>query len=481
MTSRATPRQYEFVPRIINPVRIGRAVFFTGEAELRESKRVLEDLMPWLRTEILADPLSAAGAVSEEPVVYLCDDAGLAILDVERIRRQNPNAVLALLSYQTFIQRSPPQAARGRYPYTAKADLVFAVNRSDFPPPRIIPSVVRAAEDLLNILKNPPVRRYIFHIVDDEPRWFSQFLPVLYEIIGQRAAIRITRTYEETLQFLFGVEEESEIPAHAYQSRGKGDDVVCLIADIFFPRGDDLQRSAGRDLIRLMSKFYPRIPVIIASKAPEARELKELGFVLPKGDPDSLERLRDHILNQTGLGDFLISDGAGRELFRARNIRGICQILLEAENDSSRGRELREILERYGEEDRFSTWLYMHSYRELGDRLRPRRSRGRQLVTLLKRNLQSEIARLARTPLLLEDRKIFSLEDLRAAIRSLDPGTIQPYSDNDMISSWLDRQGYTELAEELRPIHGSGAGLSRTLARTIEKWIGLYKEKDRRP
>jgi hypothetical protein len=86
---------------------------------------------------------------------------------------------------------------------------------------------------------------------------------------------------------------------------------------------------------------------------------------------------------------------------------------------------------------------------------------------------------MARTPLLLQDRKIFNLDDLRAAIQSLDPDTIQPYSDNDMISSWLDRQGYPELAEELRPIHGSGAGLSRALAQTIEKWIGLYKEKDR--
>jgi len=480
MISRAGSRENEFVPRIINPVRIKRAVFFTGEAELRKSIRILEANLPWLRAEILSDPFSAMQATSEEAVLFLCDDAGLAILDSDKIRRQNPNAVFALLSYQTFIQCSPPQAARQRYPYTAKADLVFAVNKSDLPPSRIIPSIVRAAEDLLNIRKYSQARRFIFHIVDDEPRWFSQFLPVLYGIIGQRADIIITRTYEETLNFIFGVEEESQIPARDYRSHGKGDDVICLIADIFFPRGANLQCSAGRDLIRLMNKFYPRVSVIIASKAPEAHELKDLGFVLPKGDPDSLERLRDYILNLTGLGDFLIFDEAGREVRRAKNIHDICRILLEAEKDTTQGRELCKILERYGEEDRFSTWLYMHSYRELGDRLRPRRSHGRQLITLLKRNLLSEIARMERTPLLLGDRKIFNLDDLRAAIRTLDPETIQPYSDNDILSCWLDRRGYPELAEELRPIHGSGLGLSRTLAQTIEKWIGLYKEKDRR-
>ena len=71
------------------------------------------------------------------------------------------------------------------------------------------------------------------------------------------------------------------------------------------------------------------------------------------------------------------------------------------------------------------------------------------------------------------------MDHLHAAILDLDPETIQPYADDDMLSGWLDRQGYPELAEELRPIHGSGVGLSRTLPQTIEKWIRLYRERDR--
>lgn len=479
MISRGGPREYEFVPRIINPVKMRRALFFTGEAELRGSRRVLEENMPWLKVEILSDPLSAARTALEEAAVFLCDDAGLAVLDADMIRRRNPEAVLVLLSYQPFIQCSPPQVARQRFPYADKADLVFAVNQSDSPPQKIITSVVRAAEDLLNIRKSSRARRFIFHIVDDEPRWLSQFLPVLYGIIGQRADIMITRTYEETLHFIFGVDDESRISPHDFQSRGKGDDIVCLIADIFLPRGDNLQSASGRDLIHVISRFYPRIALVIASKAPEAHELKDLGFVLPKGDPDSLERLRDHILNRTGLGDFLIYDGTGRELRRAKTIHGICQVLLDAEKDTDEGRVLREILEIYGDNDRFSTWLYMHSYPELGNRLRPERRHGRRLITHLKRNLQAEIARMRRTPLVLGDRKVFTLDQLRAALLDLDPETIQPYADNDLLSGWLDRQGYPELAEDLRPIHGSGAGLRQMLAQTLEKWIRLYQKGDR--
>jgi hypothetical protein len=419
------------------------------------------------------------GYSTDDASVFLFDDTGLAVVNTEKIHAANMNSVVVLLSYQTFVQCSPPQAAALKYPYTAKADLVFAVTREEFAPRRILPDVVRAAEDLLNIKKYSTARRFIFHIVDDEPRWFSQFLPVLYGIIGQRADVMITRTYEESLRFLFGIEDESQIDEKNYLSSGHADDVVCLITDIFFPKGDDLQSEAGRDLIRLVNRYYPRIPVIIASKAKEARELSHPGFVLPKGDPGSLQKLKEYILNFTGLGDFLIYDQEGRELNRAKTIYAICQILLEAEKNTAHSRELREILESYGEKDKFSTWLYMHSYRDLGDRLRPRRSRGRQLITMLKRHFQSEIARLKRTPLSIGERKIFSLPELLTTLRTADPDILQPYSDNDVISSWLDRKGYPELAEELRPIHGSGGRLRQTLVEVVDKWIGIYQDRER--
>jgi len=476
MASRAS-REYEFIPRIINPLKMKRALFFAADAQVRESRKVLEEKMPWLKTELLLDPHSVLTAVSGEASVFLFDDTSLAILDAKKLRVGNPDSVLVLFSFQPFIQCAPPQAAAQKYPYSGFADLVFAVNRNEFLPENIVLPAVRAAEDRLNITKHSSLKRFIFHIVDDEPRWFSQFLPVLYAIIGQRADVMITRTYEESLRFLFGVEEESKIRSDTKLSRGHGDDVVCLITDIFFPKGDELQSGAGRDLIRLVNKHYPRIPVIIASKAKEANELHGLGFVLPKGDPGSLQKLKDYILNFTGMGDFLVSDDEGREIRRARNIREICGLLLDAEKETEEARQLRRILENYGEKDKFSTWLYMHSYRELGDRLRPRRSRGRELIALLKRNLMVEIARLDRTPLTMGGEKIFNLPDLLAALRSLTPDTIQPYSDNDILSSWLDRKGYSELAEELRPIHGSGAGLRQTLVEIVDRWKTAYRER----
>jgi hypothetical protein len=478
MNRKRRPPEYPFTPRIINPVRIKRAAFFAADSQLRESRSILEENMPWLKTDILYSPQSVMDDDSGDPCVFLFDDTSLAFIDAEKVRARNKDAVLALLSFQPFVHCSPPQAAAQMYPYTAKADLVFAGCGDERTFHKVLPSVVRSAEDLLNIEKYSRVRRFIFHIIDDEPRWFSQFLPVLYNIIGQRADVMITRTYEESLKFLFGVEEESQICKKDYLAQGRGDDVVCLITDIFFPKGSELQSKAGLDIIRLVNTYYPRIPVIIASKANEALELRNLGFILPKGDPGSLEKLKDYILSFTGLGDFLIHGSEGQEMSRAKDIYGICQILLKAEEETPQGLKLRKILESYGEKDKFSTWLYMHSYRELGDRLRPRRGRGRELIAILKRHLQAEIARIDSTPLVIDGEKIFSLYDLRAALQNLDAPRIQPYSDNDILSSWLDRKGYSELAEDLRPIHGSGPKLCQTLMEIVEKWIKVYKQRN---
>ena len=160
MAERAS-REYEFIPRIINPIKMKRALFFAADARVRESRKVLQDKMPWLRTEVLSNPLSVMAAASDEPSVFLFDDTSLAILDTKKLRAGSQDSVFVLLSFQPFIHCAPPQAAAKKYPYTDFADLVFAVNRNEFPPETVVLPAVRAAEDRLNIKKHSSLRRFI--------------------------------------------------------------------------------------------------------------------------------------------------------------------------------------------------------------------------------------------------------------------------------------------------------------------------------
>jgi hypothetical protein len=477
MGNQSTQKQeFPFIPRIINPVKIKNVVIFSADEQIRQTKNVLGKSMPWVTVDILSDPISAGNYQSEGAMVMILDDVALNLVDTSVVKHSNKDAIVVLLSATELIHCSPPSVAQEKLPYTAKADLVFAFNKTDCAPRKIIQSVVRSAEDLLNISKYSKVRRYIFLIVDDEPRWFSQFYPILYGIIGQRADVMIVRTYEEALNFLFGIEKESDIDDNQYISSGHGDDVVCLITDIFFPKGNDLNSDAGKDLINLIQKYYPRIPIIIASKTKEAEAFKDSAFILPKGDPGSLITLRNYIQDHTGMGDFLIQNETGDVLHRIKNIQEMINILEQAGKNTARATKLREILEGYGKRDCISTWLYMHSFRELGDVLRPMRVEGQQMITVLRRHLKKEVLRMASTPLYINDKKASNLGELLHLLRIADTKKIQILSNNDVFSSWLDRKGHTELAEELRPIHGTGQTLITSLTTIIEKWMYIYEK-----
>jgi len=469
--------EFQFTPRIINPVKIKNVIIFSADEQIRQTKNVLEKSMPWVTVDILSDPISVGSYRSEGAMVLILDDVALNLVNTKSVKQKNKDAVVVLLSATELIQCSPPSIAQEKLPYTAKADLVFAFNKTDSAPEKIISSVVRSAEDLLNISKYSNVRRYIFLIVDDEPRWFSQFFPILYNIIGQRADVMIVRTYEEALKFLFGVEKESDIQDHQYISAGHGDDVVCLITDIFFPKENDLESDAGKDLINLIQNYYPRIPIIIASKTKEVEAFKDSAFILPKGDPGSLITLRKYIQDGTGMGDFLIQNEKGELFYRIKNIQEMIEVLEQAGKNTPEAIKLRGILEGYGKRDCISTWLYMHSFRELGDVLRPMRVEGRRMVNVLKKHLESEVHRMASTPLYIDKKKASNLSELLHLLKVSDPSKIQSLSDNDVFSSWLDRKGYTELAEELRPIHGTGQTLIKSLSSIVEKWVQIYGKK----
>jgi hypothetical protein len=98
------------------------------------------------------------------------------------------------------------------------------------------------------------------------------------------------------------------------------------------------------------------------------------------------------------------------------------------------------------------------------------------MINVLKKHLKEEVRRMDSTPLYIENQKASDLRGLLRLLEISDPGKIQILSNNDVFSSWLDRKGYTELAEELRPIHGTGGTLVNSLISVIEKWMRIYEK-----
>ncbi len=453
------------------------AVICASDQALRSCDMLIQSEMPWIQTQVITNPSLLSTARFNKPAVVILDDVAMSLVDIDSVHRMNPESVVVLLSFIGLIQHAPPIVAAKEFPYTAKADLIFAANATDFAPARIIAAVIRAAEDYLNIEKHPDIGRFIVLIVDDEPSWPSQFLPVLYRIIGQRAAIKITRTFEDVMSFMFGVEHESQSPRAGHDA-GYGDQVICLITDIYFPKEGEITSSAGQELIALTNRHLPRIPIIIASKAAETIDLAGKGYILPKGDPGSLDTLGRYIQDRTGIGDFVIFEENGSEAYRMRDICEIYQLLGKAKGQKREAVRLRSLLEVYGEKDMFSTWFYMHSMPQLADRLRPQKHRGEKMVNVLASSLKEEMLKMRRIPLVIDKNEVYSLEGLLQALKACSPEQLEDISHDDIISSWLDQKGFSELAEDLRPIHGRGIELREKVLAIISDWSAAYRKRD---
>jgi len=439
--------------RILNPLRIETVcVCATGEG-IRDAVPQLGGSMPWVKFDLL-NPAQLSRKISSEPFVLMVDDTASHFFAPERFRENHPvkdQTAIILLSSIPFIGCAPPHETALRYPFTAKADLVFYIDGKELLPSSVIPAAIRCAEDKLNIEAYSPQKRFIFLVVDDETRWFSQFLPVLYRIIGQRADIMTARTYEE-----------AEAAVRRY-----GDDVVCLISDINIPR-DNVIGPHGKDLVLFAKNQYPRFPIIVASKSDEAEALKAHGcFIMPKGDQGAISELERYVRDFTGLGDFLFYRD-GSFIARVSN-------LVELRNEVARLPV--EVLELYAERDYFSTWLYMHGFLKLGDELRPRHDHGETLRGTLLESIDKALERLAKASFCFVDEngtvvaKADNISELAKIIKTVDTGILELYSHIDGFSTWLMRKGHSRLADELRPLHGSGEDLRRKILEAIEKEI----------
>lgn len=438
--------------RIINPHKIDQALVCATHDEIRRAGQRLNTFLPSCTVTTLSDPSQLNRPHADKTFVLFIDEGAMPFFDRREFNRHNPAGTVIMLSYDLKVGSAPTKAELERVcPLASRADQVFYVDDAYCHPSLVMPAALRHAEDAHNIAYHKRARRFIFLVVDDELRWFSQFLPVLYRVIGQRAAVMTARTYEDAQAIMA-----------EYRS-----DVVCLITDMVFPMGDTVSADAGRELVISTKRDCPRIPIIIASKAEQGEELRDHALILPKGEPGATDTLDRYVHDCCGFGDFLFVH-EGKPWARASTLADLRDIIAVAPLD---------MLEEYAANDYFSTWLYMHSFRNLGDTLRRRGDRGEELRGLLLSNIEHELAIVEEQDLVLSSAtgevlgQASTVEELARLIGEVDSAVLRTYAVEDLISTWLTRKGHSELADAIRPIHGEGEELRAALLDTIGQWI----------
>ena len=204
-------------------------------------------------------------------------------------------------------------------------------------------------------------------LVEDNVRYYSSFLPVIYtELLhhsqrliteGVNLSHKIMRMRARPKILLCTNYEEAWEALQRY-----AEDVLGVISDVEFPRAGEHGPRAGAEFARKVRAAYPDVPILLQSSRPENETVAH-----ERRAPISCSRARrscsrtcaTFMLENFGFGDFVFRRPDGTEVDRAADLRG-------ARGEAAR--PCRRSRSRYhAERNDFSRWLKARTEFELAE------------------------------------------------------------------------------------------------------------------
>jgi CheY-like chemotaxis protein len=260
---------------------------------------------------------------------------------------------------------------------------------------RILVAIVKSVEDRRNAAHDTAlVGVPVILVVEDNVRYYSSFLPTIYtELISQSHRLiaeglnlshKLVRTRARPKILLATTFEEAWALFDQYRPY-----LLGLISDVEFPRGGALSRDAGFDLARKARAAVPDLPILLQSSRPEfAAGAQAIGVpFLRKYSETLLTDLRQFMVEQFALGDFVFRAPDGTEVGRARDLQAMERLLRSVPADS---------LAYHAGRNDFSRWLTSRTEFALAHRLRPRKVSDFPSLEHLRQDLIESIAELRR-------------------------------------------------------------------------------------
>ncbi len=237
---------------------------------------------------------------------------------------------------------------------------------------RILIAIVKYIEDRRNVLHDTRAMGVpVLLVVEDNIRYYSSFLPVLYtELIKQsrrviqegiNVAHKLVRIQARPKILLASSFEEAAELVERYR-----DYIFGLVSDVEFPWEGKLSPEAGFELARLVKSLTPDVPVVLQTSRTEFRPRAHAeGYsFLRKRSPTLLKDLRRILIDQFGFGDFVFRMPDQREVGRAKDLNELEEQLQTIPADS---------LMYHAQRNHFSHWLMARTEFALAAKLRPRK------------------------------------------------------------------------------------------------------------
>jgi CheY-like chemotaxis protein len=237
---------------------------------------------------------------------------------------------------------------------------------------RMLIAIVKYVEDKRNAPHDTAaIGVPIILVVEDNIRYYSSFLPVIYtELISQsrrviqegiNVAHKLLRMRARPKILLASNYEDAEQLVMRYR-----DYLLGVVSDVEFPRRGELSAEAGFELAHLIREAVSDVPIVLQSGRTQFREraLAERLSFLRKRSPTLLADLRRVLTEQFGFGDFVFRLPNFSEVGRASDLGALETMLQQVPAES---------VAYHAQSNHFSHWLMARTEFALAQKLRPRK------------------------------------------------------------------------------------------------------------
>jgi CheY-like chemotaxis protein len=309
------------------------------------------------------------------------DDMDAATLAAE-VKRAGLDVPVVVLAYdfreiQDFLARRPQN----------NIERIFLWQGSG----RILISIVKYIEDKRNVQHDTESMSVpVVLVVEDNIRYYSAFLPVLYtELWSQTRRLideglnlqhKLLRMRARPKILLCSNYEDATEQALKYREH-----LLGAILDVEFPRGGAVQPETGFELARDIRLAVPDVPIILqSSRAEFMGPAHAEGFSFAqKHSPTLLADLRRFLTEHVGFGDFVFRLPDQTEVGRASDLNQLEELLRSVPAES---------IAYHAERNHFSHWFMTRTEFALAQKLRPRKVSDYESTEELRQNLIDTIA-----------------------------------------------------------------------------------------
>ncbi|MFP4525014.1 MAG: PEP/pyruvate-binding domain-containing protein [Bacteroidales bacterium] len=218
-------------------------------------------------------------------------------------------------------------------------------------------AMVKLLEDKVNIENDTKVGlTRVILLVEDSVRYYSRYLPMLYQIILEQTKRLIEDVNTDDLYKVLKLRTRPKILlASSYDEAMEifekyKDYLLFLISDIRFPRNGVVDSNAGFDLIRYAKQNLPNLPTILQSSNPDnaVETYKIKSNFINKNSETLLQDIKSFINYHLGFGHFVYRDKYGRQIAVAKSMDEFESYLKTVPADS---------LVYHAVKNQFSLWL----------------------------------------------------------------------------------------------------------------------------